>query len=151
MIHRLVLAAVLGICSGLAGDLFAQADQRPRLSFRVLGDPLPNQWQATASHVEGHTLIVHGTELERPGHTLGGWLEAHDSSLWVELCDDAELRHGAPAAAPTESVGLKWRRVGYEFSIAPLRSGRYTLTIATCSLEGESVIVFAEPYQIAVP
>ncbi len=134
-----------------------------------MGAPLPNQWQATAIHVDGHTLIVSGTELERAGHTLGGWLEAHDSSLWVELCDDlrhltptdsvdlssrraaAELRHGAPAAAPAESVGLKWRRVGYEFAIAPLRSGKYTLTVATCSLEGDYVIAVAEPYQIAVP
>jgi hypothetical protein len=134
-----------------------------------LGDPLPNQWQATAIHVEGHTLIVSGTELERAGHTLGGWLEAQDSSLWVQLCDDmrhvtptdsvdlprrridAELRDDAPAVAPADSAGLKWRRVGYEFSIAPLRSGKYTLTVATCSVEGDYVIAVAEPYQIAVP
>jgi hypothetical protein len=159
----------LGTCGGQSSILFAQADPQPRLSFHVLGDPLPDQWQATAIRVQGHVLTVSGTELERSGHPLAGRLVAQDSSLAVQLCEDvrqltptdsvvptqrrvgSELRNDAPTDVPGDSVGPKWRRVAYEFSIAPLRPGSYTLTVASCGLEGEYGVVDGEPFQITVP
>jgi hypothetical protein len=168
--RQVALAAILGLWTGPSGDVLAQADQLPRLLFRVTGEPRANQWQATVIRVAGHTVRLTGTELEHPGLSLQGSLEASGSELWVWICDhrwrleptDAisptqlhrgtEPRPEAPAASALgDSGGPKWRRVGYEFSIAPLRPGNYTLAIAACSLEDEHGGIVAEIHPITVP
>lgn len=165
---RVILVACLSTWLSSGGQLLAQAEQHPRLSFRVIGEPLPNQWQTTVILVRAESVLVSGTELERPGHRLHAWLlGANGSQLSVQICGFGRplepLDSVGPApnrepeqddeeratSAPPDSMSPEWRRVGYEFAVAPLRPGTYTLAIAGCALQDGTVE--AEKHRLTLP